>query len=253
MAINTKVDRENLYLRLCKMDTVTKIRPAVKLSKVIDAPWVYVNQMHDADCHHYHQIYHQQLSRVHPRCLQCWKVVIRPTCLTPQMWDLYEFQKDLCKPSKLGFEGRPTVYGLWGGYFYNRSKEEGLERYHQVLEFAKYYNPRPKVLLKRGCTEFELGPRNPLGPSDKWEEPTEEEQEEQKQIDLLTITGNRGYATRQPDYAVAHVMRAWVHWAYQYGDETYAGVTGGSKLFPEYVTYHPKEEKEEEVKHANHS
>ena len=242
--INTKKDRENLYLRLSNMDIISRIKPAIQERRQFNVPWVYTKYIYEARCNHYHQVFHQTLRRLHSFCYDCWKVDIRPKNLS-QMFDLYEYQRECCNPCKLGFEMREAVYGLWGGYFYNRSKEEGLERYREVRAFADSLDPEIPVILKRYCTEFEIGPLS-LGPSDKLPELTEAEKEEERKIDYH-LYGYPQYNTIQPEYVQVHVMRKWIHWAYQYGDVTYKEFTGGKPLFPTYVTYH------QEVKNGGNS
>lgn len=237
--INTKINRENLYLKLSEMDIVTKIRQGIKNRPEFNVPWVYTQYLYEARCGEYHRIYHQALNRIHSFCRSCWKVVIRPQNLE-QLFDLYEFQRELAVPCKCGYEARETVSGLWGGYFYNRSKEEALLRYKQVRQWADTVDKDIPVIVKRYCTEFEIGPLS-LGPSDKLPEQTEAEANEEKQIDVHIFRGGPQYGTVQPDYLVAHVMRKWIHWAYQHGDKSYLKLTGGNPLFASPVTYHNKE------------
>jgi hypothetical protein len=241
--INTKKNRETLYLKLSELDIVTKIRKAIKDRPEFNVPWVYTKYLYEARCNQYHEVFHQQLGRIHSFCRSCWKVVIRPQNLV-QLFDLYEFQRELAEPCKCGYEARETVYGIWGGYFYNRSKEEAQERFQEVSAFADTLNPRPPVIIKRYCTEFEIGPQS-LGPSNELPEQTKKEIEEETQIDNFLFRGNPQFGSVQADFLQAHVMRRWIHWAYQHGDETYKAFTGGNPLFPKYVTYH------EELAHEN--
>ena len=230
--INTRENRENLYLTLAQLDILTKIRPAIKDNKLYNVPWIYTQYMYEARCDIYHRVYHQQLHRLHSFCRDCWKVVIRPKNVV-QLFDLYEFQKTLGHPCKCGFEARETVCGLWGGYFYNRSKEEALERFRQVREFADSIDTSIPVIVKRYCTEFEIGPLT-LGPSNKLPDQTEEERKEEVRIDNLLNNTGPEYDKVQPDYVQAHIMRKWIHWAYQHGDLSYLELTGGNPLFPKY-------------------
>lgn len=237
--INTRKNRENLYLYLTKLDVLTKIKPAIQDRPQFRVPWVYTQYMYEADCDHYHRVYFKTLGRIHSFCRSCWKVVARPRNLV-QLFDLYEFQCTLGHPCKCGYEARDTVNGLWGGYFYNRSKEEGLERYKEVREWADSIDPEIPVILKRYCTEFEIGP-DALGPSDKLPDQTPEEIAEERQIDNILKTEGPQYDRVQPDYIKAHVMRGWFHKAHKNGDNSYTQMTGGGKLLPSYVTYHDKD------------
>jgi hypothetical protein len=154
-----------------------------------------------------------------------------------QLFDLYEFQRELAVPSKCGFEAREYVFGLWGGYFYCRSKEEAFDRYKEVKPWADSIDAQMSVVVKRYCTEFQWGPLS-LGPTDKLPPQTEKELQEEKQIDYHLFKQNPQYDRVQPDFVQAHVMRRWIQWAYCYGDETYKEFTGGHSIGAQQVTYH---------------
>jgi hypothetical protein len=143
-------------------------------------------------------------------------------------------------PSKCGLERRESVHGLYGGYFYCRGKEAGKRRYKEVRQLVdKHLSPDTVVMLKRYCTEFEIGPGS-LGRSDSVpDEITAEEREFEAYIDMLFP--RVGHRTHQPEHVQVWVMRTWIHYAYQNGDPTYAKFTDGSPLFEKYVTYHDEE------------
>ena len=65
------------------------------------------------------------------KCMGCWKVVVRLKTLK-QLFSLLQLQMRMGRPSKCGIEVRESVNGLYGGYFYNHSLEEGLECYSAV-------------------------------------------------------------------------------------------------------------------------
>lgn len=165
--------------------------------------------------------------------------MVRPQTLI-QLLDLYEFQKEMGVPCKCGTEKRETVYGLYGGYFYTRSKKEGVERYKQVRRLVdECLSPDVSVILKRYCTEFELGGQGDVkgqGPSDQTPDATEEELE--MEVYIESHFPRIGSNNSQPRFLIADVIKEWIHFAYQQGDETYKEVTGGKPLFPPYVTYH---------------
>lgn len=112
-----------------------------------------------------------------------------------------------------------------------------MERYLEVREWADSVDKSIPVILKRYCTEYEIGP-GALGPSNELPEQSGDELVEEQKIDALIYQRGPQYGSKQPDHLVAHVMRAWIHWAYQFGDESYKEFTNGSPLFPPYVTYH---------------
>lgn len=203
-----------------------------------DAPWVYVQSDPCARCDLYHRVFFNVLDHIHSYCRECWKVVVRPQTLV-QLFDLYELERELGVPCKCGIELRDSVEGLYGGYFYTRSKEEGLERYKQVRKLVdEYLSPDVPVILKRYCTEFELnGPiRKGHGPSDKTPNCTKEELDMEQYIEAHFP--KIGYNNKQPKHLIASVMKRWIHHAFSHGDMTYKEFTNGEKLTKDYVFYH---------------
>lgn len=217
-----------------------------------DTPWVYVKNPLWQNCHLWHKIYfdiiHQKRC-VPIGCQSCWKVVIVPRTLE-ELFATYFLQQFLGRPGKCGTETeRENTDKLYGGYFYNHSLEEGQECYAAVVKavteievfqrvlfgcpitvkFNK--NPMPKIVLKRACTEFEQH----VGPSDKWT--ITPEQEEVEELCNGVFVDDRVKPT-QPDFAVAHIMKDWIHRAFKVGDETYKLFTNGNSLFAPVVTYH---------------
>jgi len=253
--IDTKTDRKNLYLNLDKRDYITKYKKLLDnagyklrqedgkfvpkaIGSAYNVPWVYVQTDPKARCDIYHNIFHQVHKYVHSYCRECYKVVVRPRTLL-ELFDLYELQVRMDRPCKCGIERRESVHGLYGGYFYNRGIEAGLNCLDLVREkVSEHVNPEVPVFLKRYCTEFEVGPDS-LGPSSEMPDATREEVEWER--DVMALFPRVGFHTPQSDAQIAHVMRDWVHWAYSNGDETYKEFTNGEPLFEPYVTYKRKE------------
>lgn len=200
-----------------------------------DAPWVYVKSSPDLRCDIFHRVFFGTVGMIGSRCRECWKVVVRPRNLI-ELFDLYELQRTMGVPCKCGVEPRVTVDGLYGGYFYCKGKEEGLERYKEVRTLInKHLSKSTTVILKRYCTEFEIGPKA-LGPSNELPDITEDELWLEKYI--MDHFPSVGFGTPQPDHITASVMQEWIHWAYKNGDPTYSEFTDGSPLFKPVVTYH---------------
>ena len=252
--INTRRDRKNLFLNLDRLNLIKKFKPLLNNGYHLrmedgkfvpnnpamgeDAPWVYVQPAVDARCDVYHRVFFNVLHYVPSYCRQCYKVVVRPLNLV-ELFDLYEMQRDMGVPCKCGVERRPTTSSLYGGYFYNRGLEEGKVRYKEVRKLVnEQLSKKTPVILKRACTEFEIGPGS-YGPSDQWPECTEDELWFEKYA--LEHFPRVGFGTPQPDHVTADVMMQWIGHAYRYGDVTYKEFTDGSPLFPPYVTYHEKE------------
>ena len=104
--INTKHDRKNLYMKLAKLDVLSKLKKMITDGKYkmrpgdckfearnpgvgINSPWVYVQPTATSRCDLYHGVFWQYMEHIHTHCRSCWKVVIRPQTLE-QLFDLYE-------------------------------------------------------------------------------------------------------------------------------------------------------------------
>ena len=215
-----------------------------------ETPWHHI--VHDAflDCNTWHSIMFDLFSRILPKdqrfipskCQQCWKVVVRPRNLLG-LFALMDLQIKLGRNSKCGIEAREYVHGLYGGYFYNHSIDEGLMCYRLVREAVDktvHLGKETLVILKRACTEFEMA----CGPSDKWIVT-----DRQRYVETLV---NKWYVrdqtTRvQPSHAIAAVHKRWIEWAYANGDPTYINFTGGKPLHRPVVTYHQLASADEET------
>ena len=248
--IDTKKDRKNLYLKLNNLDFITKYKPLLEkgyklrvedgkfvpkqIASAYEVPWVYVKTDPKSRCDIFHTVFHQIENHVHSYCRECYKVVVRPRNLI-ELFDLYELQRRLDVSCKCGIEKRESVFGLYGGYFYNRGLKQGLERLKEVRKLVdENLSSETPVFLKRYCTEFEIGPLS-LGDSDKMLDITKEEEEWEMMI--MSLFPRVGVNTPQSDTQIAYVMRTWIHYAYANGDKTYSEFTDGSPLFKPYVKY----------------
>lgn len=207
----------------------------------VEGPWHYVKHRWEYDCFTWHHVIFDYLSKpgllgkpfVPSDCHQCFKVVVRPQTLK-QLFALEKLQIAMERPCKCGIEVRDTVHGLYGGYFYCKGLEEGLARYKEVrkaIDENQYLGWEVPVILKRGCTEYELA----CGPSDKWEVTPEQLKLESLVKQYLAIDD---VVRIQPEHVVMHVHRKWIEYAYARGDSTYAEFTNGKPLYPSVVTYH---------------
>jgi len=202
-----------------------------------NTPWRHVKHLHGYDCEKWHRVMFDIIGAKLPqrfvpsRCQECWKVVVRPRTLK-ELFHLLDIQLRLNRPSKCGIERRETVHGLYGGYFYNRSIEEGMERYVEVRrEVDEHISPDVVVILKRGCTEFE----HACGDSKYWKvEPWQAALEEVIEQWICTYDMEKP----QPELVLNHVYREWIEFAYANGDGTYKEFTGGKPLYPALRTYH---------------
>lgn len=208
-----------------------------------NTPWVHSRHAETKKCWLWNEIFYKHFGLIHSGCQGCWKVCVRMKTLK-QLVQLHDLQKVLDLPSKCGIEVREHVHGLYGGYFYNDSLEEGKECYKKVKKAIYQALDEPetvKIVLKRACTEFE----HEKGDSSKWE--IVEGQKELEEIVESIVEFNSGSRFGQADFVVADVMNRWIKWAFANGDPTYAEFSeGGKPLYPNYTTYH--EECDEELK-----
>jgi hypothetical protein len=224
-----------------------KCRFLEKHRMIKDSPWIFnksisVGKSVLEGCTEYHKYFsgtEARLGFIHSYCHDCWKVVVKPKNVK-QLMELCDLQADMQYPAKCGIEIRPFVPRLYGGYFYNRSKEQGLECLKKIKRIVREkIDPTMPVLLKRGCTEFEMR----FGPSDKWEiQPDQLKFEEEfKKVYVKDIPEQM----EMPAYLKSHIKTRWLYWAAQHYDNTYKEYTGGVSLIDEcnYVTYHKEVEK----------
>ena len=207
-----------------------------------DTPWVHVKHSYSANCYLWKDITFEHIVKKHLPisdwfvpigCQNCFKVVVRPKTLK-QLFALEELEKRLDHPSKCGIEIRDSVHGNYGGYFYNRGLDAGLDCYKKVRESVDADNelgPDISVILKRACTEMEHG----CGPSDKWEI-TDKQIEFETRLSELFV--NDIPVLTQSEHQKNEVRQRWIERAYSVGDETALLYNGGEPLYPSYVTYH---------------
>lgn len=235
-------------------------------------PWIYTKGRENQNCHFWHKILFNHLyaqKKIPSPCLGCWKVVLMPRNLE-ELMATYIMQKHLNRPCKCGTEGaRENTDRLYGGYFYNPTIEQGqecIDLVRKTMAETKIWNHSlfgvpikahfydegetmpffagdvivegpPKVILKRGCTEFEQN----VGPSDKWDESVDEDQLEQEYLwkDSFVLDFPN---MKQSDHQLAQVIQKWIHNAYQWGDQSYLQYTNFNRLYKPPVTYHDKQE-----------
>ncbi len=257
------------YQQVCENEVITYLRPLLagggyKLRDVDgkcvvrdpsigwETPWHHIVHDEFLDCQRWHSIMFDLFSRVMPgkkfvpsSCQQCWKVVVRPQNLLG-LFALMEMQLKMKRPSKCGIEVRPYVHGLYGGYFYNHTLEQGLECFSAVrdeVDKTKHLGPNIAVILKRACTEYE----NTCGPSDEWEVTD-------KQIHIESLVNKwcirESTMREQPEHALLYVHKKWIEWAYANNDGTYLNFTNGKPLYKPYVTYQHLVDAESETKDA---
>lgn len=210
-------------------------RYVARLGQDPDGPWIYTVPAEKKACFAWHHVYFKHYGFIPKGCLGCWKVVARPNTLR-QLVKVLKWQEEFGKPGKCGIERRRYVGANYGAYWYCDSKEEGLERWEEVM--AAVVNGLGKgitVGLKRGCTEYEMK----FGDSRKWDELYEGEGWERIE---KRLNASLMFEIARPPAFDENVMLEWIHWAYERGDETWKEFMpeGSDGLFPPLVWYHPK-------------
>jgi hypothetical protein len=226
-----------------------------RVGKAKTIPWVHIRQSSYRKCTMYHEVFVQCLNVLPEQCVKCWKVVFRPQYLRDMLnliplMDRFAEKYDKC--CKLGAEERiytSGVYGkwgLWGCYFYNDSKEEGLEcweNFRQAIESDDSLKHLlddldeddypARLILKRGCTEFEVGSR--FGDSKNWR--WTEEAKKWERIIWDTFKDHPA-EMEQGQMMRDHVLECWFKHAHHAGDQTLREFNEGTMLFNPIRTYH---------------
>jgi len=210
----------------------------IRASHQTDTPWVHVKQDPHRNCMLYHTIIFQCFDFIPEPCLECWKVVVRPRTVL-ELFKLYNLQVGLDEYSKCGIEReRPFVNALYGGYFYNDSYEQGMERKAQVRKAVdEQISPEVGVILKRYCSEFELK----FGCSKDYERP--EDADHWEALVNKHCQGLDFGESRQPEILVFHVMHDWLMFAYKNQDPTAKLFNDGNPFYTKPYEY-TKEDKE---------
>jgi hypothetical protein len=200
-------------------------------------PWVHARGSHKYNCGFDHHIAFDLFGIISPTCLGCWKVCmgLPDFASLMEMADIQE-QLPIDIPCKCGIETRDYTSKSYGAYFYTRSLDEGRDRYEVVKQTVLDNMTRGKeiaegMVLKRGCTEFEMV----KGPSPYWHiTPKEMELYELMRAYVL----DRGAVLSQHPMIQNYVKQTWIPWAHSRGDFSYLPWNDGKKLFPDYVSYH---------------
>ena len=226
-----------------------KLTPAIT-SKSVSAPWVYTRATGTLPCTLCTEVMFGALNIFPRQCLNCWKVVVRPRTVKELILLLELEDNHTKRPCKCGIELRDHVPALYGGYFYNQSKEQGLECLEDVRGLvSEHISPDIKVTLKRYCTEFELK----FGPSSQIEESLlrgyyinddgsktpimkigEMQIWEQIAMQIFDVKEDK---TRQAPFVRQHVICEWFKFAFKHGDMTVKEFFDGESLYTPSETY----------------
>lgn len=210
----------------------------------INSPWIYTNNNPDAYCDWMHDI-SKYIGYIPNKCMHCWKVCARPSTVQ-QLFSLLQLQimmgqeESLPLGCKCGVDLRPHVSGMYGGYWYNGTKEEGFNMLQRVRSaVADSIGPTVPVTLKRGCTEFEKF----YGPSDTWEEIRPGwadiwDQLIEQHCNMVPWTYQQG------DLVKTRIMKKWLLHADEHGDPSVKFFTDNKPIGRPCLTYEPADNEE---------
>lgn len=228
---------DNHLMELCKIGNLHYIEETNTFRAVaskFNLDWYHVKPF-VPECMYWNaimSIFGKGNSFVPIRCQNCWKVVAKPRTLK-ELYQVLDIQKAIDIPSKCGIEQREYVPSHYGAYWYNETKEDGMDCYENVRkQVSECISKDVPVILKRGCTEYEQGVN---GPSDKWK-PFEGQHkyEEYIKAKIELMKANEG----QSEFLKTMVKDKWNRFAHSRGDFSYVEFNDGKLLYPKYVTYH---------------
>ncbi len=206
-----------------------------------DTPWLHTRLAEDRHCKVW-EIYFRLYGLLPRNCQRCFKVVVRLKTLRDLM-KMREVQKELNYYSKCGLEIREFVPALYGAYWYcpiDGGLEGARQRYREVQAAVREsFGPDTPVILKRGCTEMELT----KGPSDRWVYTAADRKLEDRLDKMFEIDES---FDPLPVHVEQHILRTWVQFAFERGDETYKDFIDHPLVRP-VVTYHDSQHGEDDL------
>lgn len=249
MAVKERGDKMNLYQELGPLDILEPIKNRYKIefdpdgnpkiylkaSLDCDTPWISNCISEERKCNLW-GAYFNSYGIISQGCMKCYKIVMS----IPTLRDLFQvlaYQKEEELTCKCGIERRKYVgkVGKYGAYWYvplSGGVEEGRKIYARLKE--KFPFP---LILKRGCTEFEMM----YHPSSKWEEFAEERawSDTEELLNNLFVADPMSLKVEMntPQLLEMSVIRRWIEYAFEHGDETYLDFTNGVPLKINLETY----------------
>ena len=241
----------NLYQELAPLDILEPIKnrykiefdsegnPKIYLKATLDCdtPWISNCTSEERKCNLW-GAYFNNYGIISQGCLKCYKVVMS----IPTLRDLFQvltYQKGSELTCKCGIERRKYVgkVGKYGAYWY-APLAEGVEGGRIVYKNIKEAFPQFPLILKRGCTEFEMM----YHPSSKWEDFAEERdwKDTEEILNQLFVIDPMAIKVEMntPQLLEMSILRRWVEYAFEHGDSTYLDFTNGQALKIDLETYH---------------
>ncbi len=139
-------------------------------ARLIDSDWIHIRRASDRICGKWMRFYWEVYKLLPKGCMGCWKICMKLNTLEQAM-AVHQLQERMDLPSKTGIEKRFYAESPFSAFWYSPLAEglEGARKLHKKIskQVHRECDSSIKVVLKRGCTELEIG----LGPSDTWERP----------------------------------------------------------------------------------
>ena len=206
----------------------------------INQPWLYIHTAIGRKCTLWHDLYFEHFRLIPEGCLNCWKTVISVSSVY-DLFILRDILTGLSLPSKCGIDARYFTPNKYSGFIYGDSIGQGFEYYRiisEALEGNLDLKGKPRVILKRGCTEFE----QEYPHSKTWRLSDAQVMFEKK---LDSIFEAPIEPTSQQDLiAQSRVFSSWIKYAHGIGDKTWKqalireGYDPPKDLYPPPDTYH---------------
>ena len=229
--------------------------PMTGISKERASPWVHIKTSNHRKCKIYTDVIEPCLNFIPLKCQNCWKVVFRPQYikdmlhLLPLMERLAEKHNFSCKlgaETRIWTSGVYGKWGLWGCYFYNDSKEQGIfcwetvlnaiaadDTLKHLLEDVDEDGYPSRLVLKRGCTEFEI--MGKYGDSRDWVYTEENKEWERLVWDAFK---DQPMSDAQGWQIWDHVKNFWFKHAHSAGDPTVKEFNEGTMIWRSTRYYH---------------
>jgi len=194
-----------------------KLIPAGRRVVATDVPWQMIKLCQERNCSVWLGFYFKYYRIIPKACFSCYKVVAFPRTLE-ELFDVRVVHYKLGIPGKVGIERRKyaTYGGRYRAFWYcplGRPFEHAQDIYRRVKAAVhEYVGEGVKVILKRACTEMEMG----AGPTNEWEYPKEQELYER----LLDSVYRFPKHKEQPTVFVKYLEKLWIEYGFECGDPT---------------------------------
>ena len=207
----------------------------------LDSPYLFTDpKSMTGACALWFELMWQKFGIIPMHCHSCWKVVIKPQNVA-ELFKVYNLLKALQVHGKAGVDPRQYSPGFYSAFVYNRGMGSAREMWGVIRKaVSEHIRPDLDVILKRGCTEFEMG-----CPSNQWVVGPEQVRLEKKILQFID-TASLSMIPPQPEWLERKLQRRWVKEAHAHGDMSYAEIdlpfgAPAIEMPAPPITYHKEE------------